>query len=203
MEAEEIVLSSWVYWARELHSLVATSSLAARANLKRVKMRWDFCFSRCSARLGLSRWGAQVAQRIVCSGWAASSKLGVNCVECMYINGLGTRKQDVFTRKKMSYFWWSAPEHRVSFCRKNTLKVARSIFIMRPALSLFLNLWSTINLVSAASAFVKGEQIKMFCKLCDIFRKYRLYGTAPFCVIFYIQNIEGFRIEEEKLHIWV
>lgn len=76
---------------------------------------------------------------------------------------------------------------------------------MRPALNLFLNLWNTINLVSAIffipSAFVEGEEIKMFCKVRYIFRKYHLYGTAPFCVIFYIQNIEGFRIEEEKLHI--
>lgn len=76
---------------------------------------------------------------------------------------------------------------------------------MRPALNLFLKFWSTINLVSAVffipSAFVKGEQIKMFYKLCYILKKYYLYGTALFCVIFYIQNMEGFRIEEEKLHI--
>lgn len=47
---------------------------------------------------------------------------------------------------------------------------------MRPALNLFLKFWSTINLVSAVffipSAFVKGEQIKMFCKLCYILKKY-------------------------------
>jgi len=41
----------------------------------------------------------------------------------------------------------------------------------------------------------------MFCKLYYIFLKYHLYGTALVCVIFYIQSIEGFRIEEEKLHI--
>lgn len=52
------------------------------------------------------------------------------------------------------------------------------------------------------SVFVKEEQIKTFYKLCYLFKKYHLYGTALFCVIFYIQNIEGFRIEEEKLHIW-
>lgn len=50
----------------------------------------------------------------------------------------------------------------VCFCRKNVFKVAQSTWIVRPALKLFLNLWSTIGLVTAGfffpSEYVKGEQ---------------------------------------------
>lgn len=41
----------------------------------------------------------------------------------------------------------------------------------------------------------------MFCKLCYILKKYHLYDTALLCIIFHIRNTEGFRIDEEKLHI--
>lgn len=158
-------------------------------------MGWDLCFSSCFFQAAGWAGEIHVLNRVLCvvdgqehlswvwAGWNA-------CTE-----SLGMRKQDVFTCEWVSYFW-SAPVHMVSFYEKSTLKVTQNIFVMRSALNLFLKLCSTINLISKIFfipfAFAK-EQIQMFCRLCYVLKNYHLYGTALVCVIFYIQNIEGFR----------
>lgn len=187
----------WGYRARELRSWVATSPLAARKKKKPSEA------GQGGLKL-LLQWVLLPGCRL--SGWVEQRGDGQQ-----HPSGVWSA-WDVATRTASPVNRWvtSGEVHQdtglasVGGMRRRWHKA----FLSWDQLLIWLWIsgapWSwLVPLFCIPSAFVEGEQVKMFCKLCCLFKKYHLYGTALFGVVFYIQNIEGFRIEEEKLHIGV